>query len=51
MLFMATSGNSRFTLQTDKNKINAAVTHTNFPTLPLLHIIPLIVKRFPEAAL
>jgi hypothetical protein len=32
--------NSCFTLQTDKNKINAAVAHTNFLILPYYTLCP-----------
>jgi hypothetical protein len=40
-----------FYASTDKNKRNtaAAVTY-NVPTLPLLYIMSMIVKRFSEAA-
>jgi hypothetical protein len=46
----ATSGNSCFTLQTDKNKINITAAPYKLPYFTVLHIIPLIVKRFSEAA-
>jgi transposase len=47
----ATSGNSRFTFQTDKNKINVAVAPYKLPYFTLTAHYTLLVKRFSEAVL